>query len=168
MRLVGRCVNLWLDYEFRRQEAQAKLQSEHATMEYLKQHTQIPTPEVYHLNYVHGLGPDNPVGPQYMLLEHLPGKTLWHIWEDATLDGKMHIITQIAEVISELAAQKFEKIGFLQLVERGFEIQPVKWKDGPIEGNKGPFTSSTICSRSYPMGSRRNCDLRFYLLWKNT
>ncbi|KAF7553693.1 hypothetical protein G7Z17_g3435 [Cylindrodendrum hubeiense] len=105
--------------------------SEIATCRYVKSHTNIPVPEIYHVD----LDPDNDVGAPYVLMEKMPGKDLYNMWDDLAIDHKKAVLTQITSVIVQLASLKFDKIGCLN--EAG--VSPLVSSSSDLPS--GPFDS---------------------------
>ena len=114
----------------------AKATSEIATMEYVRARTTIPVPEVYYSD----LEPQNPVGAPYVLMERLPGKHLYYIWDKLSTEHKKCVVSQLAGVIFQLSRLKFGTICSLR-DKHGASgpVQNLSWsKDSP---GRGPFTS---------------------------
>ena len=86
-----------------------KATSEIATLRYVKQHTNIPVPEILY----HDLDSANDVGVPFVLMEKLPGRHLYKIWEDLSLDHKKAVLSQMASVLVQFASLEFDKIGCL-------------------------------------------------------
>ncbi|KAJ5774433.1 hypothetical protein N7457_009329 [Penicillium paradoxum] len=91
-------------------ESLAKATSELATMRYVKDHTSIPVATILHQD----LRSDNPVGAPFVLMERLRGRHLYKLWDGLSLDHKKDVLTQIASVLTRLAALHFDGIGSLQ------------------------------------------------------
>lgn len=94
----------------RSEESLAKATSELATMRHGRDHTSIPVAKIFHQD----LRPDNPVGAPFVLMERLPGKHLYKLWDDLSLDHKKDVLTQIASVLARLAVLHFGGIGSVQ------------------------------------------------------
>ncbi|KAK3902890.1 kinase-like domain-containing protein [Staphylotrichum tortipilum] len=114
--------------------------SEMATARCLKHLTSIPVPEIYY----HDLDPDNDVGAPFVLMEMMPGRHLYKIWDDLPLDSKKSALSQIASVIAQLASLKFNQIGSLDENDGiGPLISPC------FEDPKGPFPSTSEFMRAF-------------------
>ncbi|KAI8713022.1 hypothetical protein NCS52_01245300 [Fusarium sp. LHS14.1] len=109
-----------------------KEESEIATIRYIKQHTSIPVPEIYYRD----LDPDNEIGAAFVLMEKLPGRHLYKIWDDLSLDHKKAALSEIASIVVKLSSLRFNKIGCLTENGIGPIISPCY--DSP----QGPFTST--------------------------
>ncbi|CAI7626479.1 unnamed protein product [Penicillium bialowiezense] len=94
----------------RREESLAKATSELATMQHVRDNTSIPVPKIFYRD----LRPNNPVGAPFVLMQRLPGQDLYSLWDDLPFDHKKDFLTQIASVLTQLAALRFDKIGSLQ------------------------------------------------------
>ena len=91
-------------------EPLAKVESELATLEYVRKHTTIPVPRVYLVSY----SDNDCVGSPYVLMEHMHGSPLDNIWGDLSLDHKLDAIKQLAGIHAQLANQKFQTIGSIK------------------------------------------------------
>ncbi|KAM0340595.1 hypothetical protein ACHAPU_010432 [Fusarium lateritium] len=110
-----------------------------ATIRYLKQHTSIPVPEIYYQD----LDPENKVAAAFVLMERLPGRHLYKSWDDMSLDKKKVAVSDIASVIVQFAALRFEKIGCLTQDGIGPILSPCY--DVP----RGPFDSTLTYLESF-------------------
>ncbi|KIM87993.1 hypothetical protein PILCRDRAFT_85748 [Piloderma croceum F 1598] len=118
-------------------ESTAKLSSELATMKYVRAQTRIPVPEVYCYDF----SPTNSVGMQFIAMEHIPGRHLYQIWDDLTMDHKKATLSQIAAVLGQLAQLKFPQEDF----KLGSLLRMKNQVDDPKNGvtvASGPFTST--------------------------
>ena len=106
-------------------------------MKYIKTHSTIPVPEVYFFD----MDPNNRVGAQFMIIEKLPGKSLYDAWDnDLSFDDLLSIVTDIAHIHVQLSALHFDQIGS---IKANGTIGPVYYPlpDGTV-GSMGPFTST--------------------------
>ncbi|KAH7316853.1 kinase-like domain-containing protein [Stachybotrys elegans] len=108
-----------------------KERSETATIRYLKQQTSIPVPEIYYED----LDPDNDVGAAFVLMERLPGRHLYKIWDGLSLDHKKVVLSEIAPVVCQFGALRFDKIGCLTDSGIGPLVSPC------YSSPQGPFDS---------------------------
>lgn len=116
-----------------------KEKSEVATIRYLKQHTSIPVPEIYHED----LDPENDVGAAFVLMERLPGRHLYKTWDDMSLDKKKVAVSEIASIIVEFASLRFDKIGCLTQDGLGPILSPC------YKESQGPFDSTLTYLESF-------------------
>ena len=65
-------------------EHPGKAASEIATLRYVKDHTNVPVPGILY----HDLDPANDVGAPFVLMEKLPGRPLYKIWDRLRHDHK--------------------------------------------------------------------------------
>jgi hypothetical protein len=94
----------------REAEPLAKVESELATIEYVRDNTTIPVPEIYFVNY----SENHAVGAPFVLMEHIRGSPLDDIWEDLSLDHKLDAIKQVAGIHGQLAGLRFDTIGCIE------------------------------------------------------
>ncbi len=119
----------------RRDEHRHVRESAVATMKYVREHTTIPVPEIYHVNF----DQQNDVGASYVIMERMPGQRLYTIWEGLSTEHKIAVMEQIADVLAQLSNLKFDKIGSFNL---NGEIGPLQNHAIPHEvGERGPFNT---------------------------
>ena len=109
-----------------------KTASEIFTLQYVKEHTNIPVPEILHYD----LDPANDVGAPFVLMEKLPGRHLYKIWDGLCLDHKKAVLSQMASVLVQFASLEFDKIGCLLEGEVGPIFHP------RLHEAEGPFVST--------------------------
>lgn len=117
----------------RRSESLDKARSEVAIMRYVREHTDIPVPEIFYCD----LDSDNPVGAAFVFMERMRGRHLYKTWYDMTMEHKSLAISQITEVLGQLASLKFTCIGTLQAGGLGPLICPSYG-----ENSQGPFETT--------------------------
>ncbi|KAI7690943.1 hypothetical protein KC322_g11430, partial [Hortaea werneckii] len=125
------CVGRFAEYK---EEPLRNLESEQATVRYLKKHSSIPVPEIYFVNN----NPDHVVGTTFVLQERLTGQSLSKIYDDLSMDHKLAAISQMGEVIANLSRLHFPAIGSLK--EHG-EVGPLQnyvYDDEPSRNPTGP------------------------------
>ncbi|GAB1728077.1 hypothetical protein NU195Hw_g5816t1 [Hortaea werneckii] len=86
------------------------LESEQATLHYVKHNSPIPTPAVYYVN----TNPDHVAGAAFTLQERLSGEPLSKIWDDLSVEHKKTAISQVADVVVHLSRLHFPTIGSLK------------------------------------------------------
>lgn len=91
-------------------EMLCKTESELVTMEYVRNHTSIPVPQIYFVNH----NENHVVGASFVLMERLEGQPLCNIWAGLTLEYKKSVIGQLAHVLGQLAELQFDSIGSLK------------------------------------------------------
>lgn len=111
-------------------------ESEYATVSYVRQHTSIPVPEIYFINF----DPTHAVGAPFVLMERLIGEDLYFIWDDLTLYHKLAAMEQVVDVLVQLMSLKFDKIGSLH--QNGEVGSYVSWSYGKPGSVHGPFGST--------------------------
>ncbi|KAJ7917531.1 hypothetical protein B0H13DRAFT_324148 [Mycena leptocephala] len=83
--------------------------SEAVTLAFVKQHTSIPVPEIYHVES----NPGNPVGARYMIMERILGHPLGTTWLTMSSEQRQKVITRLAGMEAELLNMRFPAIGSL-------------------------------------------------------
>ncbi|EMD35731.1 hypothetical protein CERSUDRAFT_26596, partial [Gelatoporia subvermispora B] len=90
------------------------LESEVATMVYVKDKTTVPVPTVY--AYCPDM--DNSVGSPFIIMSRMPGTTMWsQEWDDLDLEAKLRTVRSYARIVMELSQQTFREIGSLYFAE---------------------------------------------------
>jgi Ser/Thr protein kinase RdoA (MazF antagonist) len=127
----------------REAEPLAKVESELATIEYVRNNTTIPVPEIYLVNN----SENHAVGAPFVLMEHIHGSPLDDMWEVLSLDHKLDAITQVAGIHGRLAGLKFDTIGCIGTNQSvGPLLDQVEWWQ-PL-GNHA-FTKTSDYLNSY-------------------
>ncbi|KAF3913065.1 hypothetical protein ABW21_db0208302 [Orbilia brochopaga] len=126
------------------------ISSQAAAWRYLKQHTHIPVPDVHHFAYEGD--PGNDVGVSFMLLDRLPGNPVPELDPEDERDLKRasRFHDQLSDIILELSACRFDKIGSLQQSsEDDFSVGPLYTTHntyplarGRAATNRGPFNTA--------------------------
>jgi len=120
----------------REEERLYKVESELATMEYVRTHTQIPVPEVYFVNH----NSNHVVGAAFVLMERMEGSRLNDIWYELTTEHQLSVLEQLAQMLEQLAGLHFDQIGSLTA---GGKVGPlVNLTRNLHEPLSGPFTST--------------------------
>lgn len=117
-----------------------KLMSEVETMQYVRSQTSIPVPEIYTYDF----RLKNSVGAQFMLMERMPGRHLYQLWDHLTLDHKKIVLSDIARVMAQMSQLKFDRIGCLSAI-RGVGSLICRMGDdrgGENTCTGGPFEST--------------------------
>ncbi|KAI6040112.1 hypothetical protein EDC04DRAFT_2679705 [Pisolithus marmoratus] len=86
-----------------------KTESEIATMQYLRDKTSIPVPDVYHYNS----NPYNRLGGEYILMSKAAGIPLSQVYYAMSNKELKSLFTNLASIILPLFAQRFSHIGSL-------------------------------------------------------
>ncbi|KJX92365.1 hypothetical protein TI39_contig5864g00011 [Zymoseptoria brevis] len=118
-------------------------EGEIATTKFVRRHTSIPVPETYFTN----LNPEHVVGAAFVLVEKMPGKDLYEMWNTTSLEHKIAIIGQVAGVVHQLSMLKFDKIGSLNANgEVGLLDNSAYSNDAH---SRGPFATTTNYLKSF-------------------
>jgi hypothetical protein len=116
-------------------ETLAVLESEYATVKYVREHTTLPVPEVYFVNF----DPTHVVGAPFMLMQRMPGVSMYDIWDQIEEEHEFSLIKQVADVLAELSKLKFDKIGSINIHGEVGELHSrAVFRGSPA---RGPFDS---------------------------
>ncbi|THU98930.1 hypothetical protein K435DRAFT_517934 [Dendrothele bispora CBS 962.96] len=128
------------------------IESEIATMVFVRSRTNIPVPLVY------GYCPtrDNAIGQPFSILSFTEGVDMSSsLWENLSIDLKLKSIKDYARIVLELSRLKFDRIGSIYFKKNAippncFELGPVCWCKHEADArrrncqyNRGPFRTST-------------------------
>ena len=95
-----------------------RMESEIATMEYVREHTKIPVPRVLDYNTS---GED--IGVPYMLMSKADGVPLSSVWDVMEDEKREKVFQQVVEILLDLAEQRFDKMGALFRQGSGWELR---------------------------------------------
>ncbi|KAI6812133.1 hypothetical protein KC352_g3960 [Hortaea werneckii] len=120
--------------------------SEVATMAYIKSRTTIPVPNILDWND----DDSNPVGTEYIFMDHATGEKLHNRWDEMTSLQHLQVIQSISRMIGQMTSLEFPASGSIYFqdapldaaskiqLEDGFCIGPhcgpVYWNCSPGEG----------------------------------
>jgi hypothetical protein len=93
------------------------MESEIATMKYIKQNTSIPLPTVYGFD----LDPTNTVGAEYMFMEALRGHLTYNLTQIPD-EVKRKVYTQVVEIMLQLSRLRMPFIGLLHGADKDVHI----------------------------------------------
>ncbi|KAJ7084643.1 kinase-like domain-containing protein [Mycena belliarum] len=114
--------------------------SEVATLKYVRKHTTIPVPEVYHAVST----ADNPVGARYMIMQRIPGRPLISQWMRFSAEERRRVVEQLADFQAQLLTLEFPTIGCL--TDADGTVGPLglscSYPFSLRNANRGPFASS--------------------------
>jgi hypothetical protein len=126
------------------------MQSEAATMNFLRKHTRIPSPEVF--DWACESDSQSPLGEvSYILMEKVAGEPL--DWHGATSSQKEKVMQQLVDIFLEMEKHPFETLGSIMPANdpTAFEIQGfahhATFRLGS-GGPSGPFNSSLEAARA--------------------
>ncbi|KAF7542979.1 hypothetical protein G7046_g10081 [Stylonectria norvegica] len=90
--------------------------SEVATMAYVRQHTSVPVPKVLDWND----DPNNSIGTEYIIMEHVPGVQLSRLWPE--MDGVQHLecVKNLSLLVKQMHNLQFPAYGSIY-----FEDAPI-------------------------------------------
>ncbi|KAI1178525.1 hypothetical protein F4777DRAFT_576056 [Nemania sp. FL0916] len=134
------------DYTTRMANQSLLFESEVATMQFVRENTQIPVPKVYGYDFTY----ENVLGTPYIFMEYIAGKAYPFPFSEQRRikdEDLIKIHTQLTNFAWQLSKHPFDKIGQLRFAaggKRGIVI-------GPIIDRKerlyGPFRSSKVFYR---------------------
>lgn len=93
----------------RRYMPRLKVESEVATMQYLREKTNVPVPIVYHYDS----NPYNRLGGEFILMSKAPGIPLAKVFHTLSYDELIQLVKNTARIVVPLFAHRFPKIGSL-------------------------------------------------------
>jgi Phosphotransferase enzyme family len=133
----------------RQPEPPAKLLLEVDTMILVRRNKRtLPVPRIYSINVATDIR--NPVGVQYMIMEKLPGRHLYRIWDKLDLEDKKKATEQVAIVLAVLSDISRNVIGSASYDPDSSRTEAVgpylfpEPSDGTnvIKSSAGPFTTT--------------------------
>ncbi|RMZ79907.1 hypothetical protein DV738_g3067, partial [Chaetothyriales sp. CBS 135597] len=112
--------------------------SEVATMEYIRRHTSIPVPAVLDWSD----DPQNPVGTEYIIMEHAVGVQLHQQWPSMTAAKQLDVVKALGHFAREMYKLQFPAFGSLYFA------------DAPVEKDRlipigGGFSVGPHCGTRY-------------------
>ncbi|EER36593.1 conserved hypothetical protein [Histoplasma capsulatum H143] len=120
------------------------LESEAATLKYLRSNSSISVPEVF----AYSCSKENDIGIPYILMSKAPGSSLQPHWTHMSSDDKAKILRQLGSITWQLCQLKFDRIGSLFEGPRGPVIKTclarglLVCERHTLPLNRGPFTST--------------------------
>lgn len=138
--------------------AKEALESQVLTIKYIKEHTSVPVPEVFHFDTT----TSNEIGAAYIAMSYISGLTISRLWFDASgptplEERRRNILKQLAQSMSQLSTLHFDKIGSLvpSCQGSGHDLGPCyEWdeaEDGMISitSRSGPFFTAESFLRKF-------------------
>lgn len=117
-----------------------KTNSEVATMNFVRQNTDIPLPQIFAFDD----SSENELGFEWILMEMLPGRTLRTKWRKLSEDAKRDLVKQVAKYQAQLFCHKFTAIGNI-FVNLG---------DQPVS-KESPHSTSAADTKQVPQESQQ-------------
>ncbi|KAF9077259.1 kinase-like domain-containing protein [Rhodocollybia butyracea] len=124
-----------------KEELLLRIESEFATIRYLKEKTTIPVPEVLHLE----LSFDNSVGAPYTLQERIIGGRVSDMQDQGmSSDQFAEVVKQVARYEAQLLELSFDAIGSLMYdsVTTKFRVDKATLSSISLPPNRGPWNST--------------------------
>ncbi|KIY47694.1 hypothetical protein FISHEDRAFT_44759 [Fistulina hepatica ATCC 64428] len=92
-----------------------KTESEVATLEYLRHHTSIPVPKVYHYDS----NPYNRLGGEYILMTQAPGTPLATVYHSLSYEQLVRLMRNLAQlIVGDIWRHRFSALGSLYLLPK--------------------------------------------------
>ncbi|KAJ7491626.1 hypothetical protein B0H11DRAFT_1803782 [Mycena galericulata] len=121
--------------------------SEVATIAYVRKHTSIPVPEVYHSDS----DPKNALGTRYMFMQRIAGENLGTAWQSMSHEQREGVVTELAHMEAQLLQRPLPMIG--SIIDDDGTVGPL----GPSSTDPftlrdpfcGPFASSKHLMEAY-------------------
>lgn len=139
-----------------------KTKSEVATIEFIREHTDIPLPRILAFDSTH----ENILGFEWILMEMMPGKQLRSKWRTLPFSTKRQLVQQIAKYQSQLFRNKFVGIGNLFPRQEGQELSRALLESGSatispaaFDGGKQDQVLGRIVSLIFFWGDHINQDV---------
>ncbi|KAF3004365.1 hypothetical protein E8E13_009823 [Curvularia kusanoi] len=129
----------------------AKVLSEVATIEYVRQHTNIPVPKILQFDASHV----NELGFEWMLMDVVPGTQLNKLWKSMTWLKKELIVRKVVALMVQLFRKRFPVMGNLYPTGESNTFNTPQFRQGEVvqltffwanhlkfNVDRGPFLSS--------------------------
>ncbi|KIJ57281.1 glycoside hydrolase family 30 protein [Sphaerobolus stellatus SS14] len=135
-RLIARIRAPWLKQYGAGVAPKDTMESEVATIKYIKKHTDIPVPHVY----IHDKDYEGSVGGEWMLYDEIPGMNLASVWPSLDREQKQRVSLAIVGIWAELAKTRFSEIGSIRSKEETgeFYVGPIAFMPSRSDGDQGP------------------------------
>ncbi|KAI1875415.1 hypothetical protein JX265_004473 [Neoarthrinium moseri] len=111
-----------------------KTRGEVTTLRFLRDRTDVPVPEVIAFDD----SSDNLIGFEWILMEMMPGVSVYKRWRTLTMFQKVALVQRVAELQTQISLKSFSKIGTLKSSDH-FDY----------DVGRGPFRSSYDYLMSY-------------------
>ncbi|RAH78757.1 hypothetical protein BO86DRAFT_319887, partial [Aspergillus japonicus CBS 114.51] len=122
--------------------------SEVATIRYLQLKTNVPIPTI--IDWSDDVkSPDNPIGSEYIIMEHASGVPLHQIWDRMAGDQRVRCISAIFQKMKGATDLRFPSYG------------SIYFKDGPVQPSARQPLNEDFCigphcgSRYWPLNARQ-------------
>ena len=99
-----------------------KTESEIATMEYVRRHTEMPIPRVVAFSS----SDDNELGYEWILMEMMPGEPLRKLWPTMPDAARVDVFAELANHTKQLVALRFSKFGNIYFSDVADRVIPIQ------------------------------------------
>ncbi|KAF7361179.1 Altered inheritance of mitochondria protein 9, mitochondrial [Mycena sanguinolenta] len=124
--------------------------SEVATLGFVKQHTSIPVPEVYHAE----ANARNPVDARYIIMERISGHPLGTTWFNMSLQQRQQLVIQLADMETELLNIRFPAIGCL--IDASGTVVPLGPSSTYPFAIRSPYNGPFVTSKEFFVAHARS------------
>lgn len=121
-----------------------RIESEAASLSYLKENTSIPVSRV--IAWESSVATD--LGFEWILLEKIEGVALYEVWRGMPWDSKVRLVAALAPLLGQLRDHKFHEIGSLYFSGREEPIDPQYWSETALPPNEVLVDSTQNAPRS--------------------
>ena len=121
-----------------------RIESEAATLSYLKENTSIPVSRV--IAWDSSVATD--LGFEWILLEKIEGVALYEVWRGMPWDSKVRLVAALAPLLGQLRDHKFDEIGSLYFSGREEPIDPQYWSETALPTDEVLVDSAQNAPRS--------------------
>ncbi|KAJ6619179.1 hypothetical protein B0H10DRAFT_2027130 [Mycena sp. CBHHK59/15] len=130
-------------HEFSPEEANDRFLSEVATLAYVRKHTTIPVPEVYHYD----ADPNNAVGARYIIMEMIAGPHMGYGWMNILPEARRTLLAEIVGWERQLLDIQFPAGG--SIGDEDGTIGPMCLSSRLHSNLRAPHTGPFASSREY-------------------
>lgn len=113
-----------------------KTLSEVATLQYLRENTNIPVPIVYH----HDANPYNRLGGEYIIMSKAAGVPLSKVYHSMPHEKLIALLRNLAALVIPLFAHRFSHLGSLYLSNTGLATEPASSAPTPTVNHVTPVS----------------------------
>jgi aminoglycoside phosphotransferase (APT) family kinase protein len=115
--------------------------SERATIDYVRQHTHIPVPQVLHFNAMR----DDEFGFEWMIQDRVPGSSLTDLWKDVSWLEKELLVRKIVVYLAQLFRHRFRLLGSIYATQDIQRLSEPDIPDAVLLGANHSTSSTDFC-----------------------
>jgi hypothetical protein len=117
-----------------------KTMSERATIDYVRQHTHIPAPQVLHYNAMR----DDELGFEWMIQDRVPGRSLTDMWKFVGWLEKELLVRKIVAYLAQLFRHRFRHLGNIYATQDLQQLSESDIPDAMLLGANHSTTSTAF------------------------